>query len=139
MKDRRCTILVVDDDASLRDSLREILGEAGHSVLLAGNGAEALDVLRGRRDVRLVLLDLMMPVMNGLEFLAAKGRDERISRIPVFLMSAHPRQARQVVGVASIFTKPFQTAALLREVQRLCDARRPRARSRGGAGRQTTR
>ena len=141
MTEPRCIALVVDDDAAMRNSLGEVLAEAGHTVVSAANGAEALEVLRAQRDIRVVLLDVMMPVMNGLEFLAAKGRDERISRVPVVLMTAFEQQARQIVGVESVFGKPFETEALLREVRRLCEARRARVRvrSRSGSGRQTTR
>lgn len=131
MKALRCTILVVDDDAAMRDSLRDALQEDGHEVLLAGNGKQALDVLAARGDVAVVLLDVMMPVMNGLEFLAAKLRDQRIAAIPVVLMTAHPQHTRAVVGVATLFAKPFTTAALLKDVRRLCEAERVR---RGGGG-----
>ena len=128
-----CSVLVVDDDASLRDTLREILREEGHCVLLAENGKQALEVLRAHEDVAVVLLDLMMPVMNGLEFLASKLRDPRISGIPVLLMTAHRQHTREIVGVSTIFAKPFTTPALLGEVQRLCE--RNAVRRRGGGGR----
>lgn len=131
-KTPRCTILVVDDEVPMRDSLRDALQDEGHEVLLAGNGKQALQVLAANQDVALVLLDVMMPVMNGLEFLAAKLRDERISAIPVVLMTGHPQHTREVVGVAAIFTKPFTTAALIKEVHRLCESERVRRRGDGG-------
>ena len=132
-KEPRCTVLVVDDDASMRDSLGEALQECGHDVLFAADGSQALEALAARQDVAIVLLDLMMPVMNGLEFVAAKLRDERISRIPVVLMTGHPLHTREVVGVAAVFAKPFATAALIKELHRLCGA--GRVRRRGAAGR----
>jgi CheY-like chemotaxis protein len=119
----RRSVLVVDDDAAMRDSLREVLQEDQRDVLVAGDGRQALEVLAARDDVGVVLLDVMMPVMNGLEFLAAKLRDQRISGIPVVLMTAHAQDTREVVGVATIFTKPFTTSALLKEVHRLCEDR----------------
>lgn len=113
-------VLVVDDDAAMRDSLREILEQEGLTVVLAKNGQEALATVRARRDVNLVLLDIMMPVMNGFEFLAAKMRDPSISSIPVLIMSAHLTTVSQVPGPKAIFSKPFNPAALLEKISELC-------------------
>jgi len=116
----QCHVLVVDDDAAMRDSLRDILEDEGHDVVEAANGQEALATIRSRNDIDLVLLDIMMPVMNGLEFLASKVRDESISSIPVVIMSAHLTTVDRVVGANAIFSKPFNPAALLGKITELC-------------------
>ena len=83
-------ILLVDDDADLRESLAEALEEAGYTVDRAGNGQEALQKLRSHtgpdRPVA-VLLDLLMPVMNGWQFCQLKRRDPAVADIPVIAMS----------------------------------------------------
>jgi CheY-like chemotaxis protein len=112
-------VLVVEDDAAMRDCLREILEEEGHPVLLAENGRDGLQQLR-RSPVSVVLLDVMMPVMNGLEFLAAKLCDEAICDVPVVLMTAHSLDAPQLVGITAAFTKPFKMESLLKQVKALC-------------------
>ncbi|HUJ27489.1 MAG TPA: response regulator [Myxococcales bacterium] len=114
------SVLVVDDDPAMRDSLDEVLRDEGHSVLLAENGLQALELLRAEQKVCLMLLDVMMPVMTGIELLQKKRVEEAIARIPVILMSAFQIDQLPREGVTSIFSKPFDTGALLKEVQRIC-------------------
>ncbi len=128
-----CKVLIVDDDAAMRESMADVLRDEGHRVLVARDGREGIAVLRGDGEISVVLLDVMMPVMNGLEFLAEKIRDPGIAEVPVMLMTAHQQHTREVVGVTTIFTKPFDVRALLREVKRLCA--RTRIRRRGDAAR----
>ena len=116
-------MLIVDDDPAMLDSLREILEDGGYEVVLAANGEEALARLRARPDAAAVLLDLMMPVMNGLECLAAKARDPAILAVPVVLMTAHPIEVRQIVGVTAIYDKPFKPGMLLEALGRICASR----------------
>jgi CheY-like chemotaxis protein len=115
-----CPVLVVDDNAAMRESLRDMLEDEGHAVLLAENGQEALATVRSHPEVHVVLLDIMMPVMNGLEFLAAKVEDPSISSIPVVVMSAHLATVSQPAGANAVFAKPFDSAALLDKVSELC-------------------
>jgi CheY-like chemotaxis protein len=75
------TIMVVDDD-DIRDALGEVLRTTGHEVVTAANGHEALELLRNGVSVCLVLLDLMMPVMDGYRFLEAQREDPDLSSIP---------------------------------------------------------
>jgi CheY-like chemotaxis protein len=85
----RATVLVTDDDSDLRDTLAEILEDGGMAVLTAENGQEALHVLKsGRVAVDMMLLDLMMPVMDGWTVLARMQRDEELRHIPVIVMTA---------------------------------------------------
>src|SRR6476661_1385409 len=90
---RDCLVLVVEDDDDTRDSLQELLGNEGYAVLAAANGAAALSLLRAAPRARtppcdLVILDLMMPVMNGWDFRARQRADPTLAGIPVLLMSA---------------------------------------------------
>ena len=81
-------ILVVEDNDDIRDLLVQVLEEEGYPVESAGNGREALEKLSQSTDPALVLLDLMMPSMNGWEFLDAKKNDPRLSHHKIVTMSA---------------------------------------------------
>lgn len=84
------TVLIVDDDRHLRSSLRLLLEEEGYTVLEAANGAEGLDILRKRPERLIVLLDLMMPEMNGDEVLNVVLADRRLAHWHTYvLMTAH--------------------------------------------------
>ncbi len=113
-------ILVVDDDPAILDVVADILRESGYRVETAVNGAEALRKLAGIRPDA-VLLDLMMPVMDGWTFVAEYRRDAECATIPIVVMSA----ARDVVaaarelGAQACITKPFEIDALLDTVERL--------------------
>ncbi len=113
----RAPVLVVDDDADVRDTLREVLEEAGYDVYCAGNGQEALDVLH-EADPRpgLILLDLMMPVMSGEEMLEALKKVHALAAIPVTIVSASkkPPEARSFLG------KPVDLDELLGIVEKNC-------------------
>jgi CheY-like chemotaxis protein len=123
---RDCVILVVDDDDDTRDTLEELLGHAGYSVLAAANGAAALRLLRAAPQVRdppcdLVILDLMMPVMNGWDFRAKQRADPNLARIPILLMSAggHIATVSDQLEAADYISKPVEVPDLLNKVARL--------------------
>ncbi len=83
------TVLVVDDDRDLRESLCEVLTEEGYAATGAADGKEALDYLRSAAELpRLVFLGLMMPRMNGWQFRDAQKADPRLARIPVAVVTA---------------------------------------------------
>ena len=117
------TVLIVDDYADARASLREMLEELGHPVIEASNGREALDVLLFRRDARisLILLDLHMPVMDGWEFLDVVRSYVSLASIPVLVVSAYaallsPLRQRSLVGAVQA---PFELPKLRALVQAL--------------------
>jgi CheY-like chemotaxis protein len=115
-------VMVVEDDQAIRESLTEVLVEEGFAVTWAANGAEALDLLRGARAPRLILLDLMMPVMDGWEFRRALRQDTALARIPVVIISAEhalPQKA-SALAVDGYLAKPFRLEALLSTVHRYC-------------------
>src|SRR5512132_4356371 len=81
-------ILIVEDDVDVRDALMQVLEFEGYRVTGASNGEEALAALRAGGRPSLILLDLMMPVMNGSQFRAAQLADRALAAIPVIVLSA---------------------------------------------------
>jgi len=109
-------VLIVDDDPSLLEVTSFVLESEGMAVETAKNGEEALALLRSGRLPALVLLDLMMPVMNGWEFLDEVAKDPLLKAIPVVVLTA--AQRAQVSGVVEVLCKPVDLRALLRVVER---------------------
>lgn len=111
-------IFVVDDDADLRETLGQLLTEEGYATTLCENGRAALERLRGGVRPRLILLDLMMPVMNGWEFREAQLRDEGLRGIPVLIMTASQAMDTGALDAAEILHKPVGLAELVDAVER---------------------
>jgi CheY-like chemotaxis protein len=107
-------ILVVDDDPAIRDVVADILEISDYPVQTAVNGAEALEKIRQDQPAA-VLLDLMMPVMDGWEFLRACRNESPCSHVPIVVMSA-AREASDVadeLGAQAFLPKPFELDAIL--------------------------
>lgn len=115
------TILLVDDDPNFREALADLLQSRGYRVSFAGDGAKALQWLGESDAPCLILLDLMMPVMDGHEFLAQRNADPVLAGIPVVVISAgrHPRGS-VVPGADDVLYKPFESDHLIGIVQRFC-------------------
>ncbi len=113
-------ILVVEDDQDTREALAMILDIEGFAVLTAGNGQEALELLKTASPC-LVLLDLMMPVVSGWEFLRYRNMQPELAKIPVILTSALMDGATgaQATGVDAVLQKPVDIARLLGLVRQL--------------------
>jgi CheY-like chemotaxis protein len=113
------TILVVDDDRAIRQTLADILETEGYSVVQAANGAEAL-IQIGESLPRLILLDMRMPVMDGWQFARALKRHGL--RFPIIVITAaqNARQWAQEVEAQDFLAKPFELDDLVEKVQRLC-------------------
>jgi CheY-like chemotaxis protein len=109
-------VLIVDDDPNLLDVTRFVIENEGVAVETARNGEEALALLRAGRLPVLVLLDLMMPVMNGWEFLAVVENDPLLQAIPIVVLTATERA--QVPGASEVLNKPMDLQELLRVVER---------------------
>ncbi|MBS1962375.1 MAG: response regulator [Bdellovibrionales bacterium] len=92
MPEKPKTILLVDDDYDIRTVLCEVLESEGFAVAVAVNGREALNYLEANPVPQLILLDLMMPVMNGFEFREAQTTNPKWADIPVIIMSADGAQ-----------------------------------------------
>lgn len=107
------TVLIVDDDADIRAVLSEFLESEGYAVATAGNGRDALDYLRQHPTTSLILLDLMMPIMNGYQFIAARALDATVSAIPVVVMTARGAVGHGLSGVTRVLPKPMDLDDLL--------------------------
>ena len=118
-------ILVIDDDLDLRSSVAEVLEEAGFQAVTASNGRDALRLLLEEElHPDLILLDLMMPVMDGWAFRAEQAKNLRLDSIPVVLFSAYSVQPEVVdrMKVAGFLKKPMSLRALLDTVERFASA-----------------
>ena len=120
-------ILVVEDDQDIRETLVEVLTDLGFAVASAADGLEALAQLREPEDAWcMVLLDLMMPHMDGREFRVEQLRDPALARIPVVIVSAvaDVTTVANELGVDAHVTKPVTVTKLVEAVERYC----PRSR-----------
>jgi CheY-like chemotaxis protein len=109
--------MVVEDDDRIRETLRDLLQIEGYEVSTAANGREALDQLSIAQP-DLILLDMLMPTMDGAEFLAAMRRDRELAGIPVTVLSAS--RIEPCVAMAPCLRKPFDLDDLLAHVRRYC-------------------
>ena len=108
-------VLVVDDQEINRDSL-EIILEDDYEIIYAENGKEAIDQMRGHaNELSLVLLDLMMPVMNGFEVMEIVREDEQLKHIPIIVLTAEKSAELRALqmGAADFITKPFDMSEVI--------------------------
>jgi CheY-like chemotaxis protein len=116
-------VLIVEDDEDIRADLGAILRIKGFPVDTAANGREALDRLQAGHLPSAMVLDLMMPVMNGWELRAAMRADPAFASIPVVVVSGAGRIAAEEVEMlapAAVLVKPFELSQLLELVARYC-------------------
>ncbi len=119
-----CQLLLVEDDAELRAAMADTLADHGYEVLEAANGNQAIVTARTGGPA-LILLDLMMPVMDGWTFLRHRAADLVLSAIPVIVLSAQRDvELAADASVLQVMTKPAEIADLLAAISRVCDARR---------------
>ena len=116
-------ILVVDDDEYSRLMMVTLLDLKGYSVVTAANGAEALRVARQQLP-SLILLDLIMPVMDGVEFRRHQREEPRLRDIPVVCLSARhdARERANELGFAAFLSKPFDLETVIAAVREICPA-----------------
>lgn len=113
-------IITVEDDPDIRETVCSILEDEGYEVKAFENGKQALDALKETPQASLILLDWMMPVMSGGEFLVARCfMPESVSKVPVVVVSAF-QQIGKPTGVNAFIKKPFKIENLLRIVQENC-------------------
>lgn len=114
---RSGSILLVDDYDEAREAIREALEDAGHVVLEARNGRDALEQLTTSADARvgMIVLDLQMPVMDGWQFLRLLNSYVNLSHIPVLIVSAHPSRLDQVTypAIVGSLNPPYELDQLL--------------------------
>ncbi len=119
------SVLVVDDDYGIRRLLRQELENAGFDVRLASDGAEALSAARNDPP-ELIVMDVLMPVLNGYDAAILLKRDEQTRGIPILMLScSDARQPTPQLTVESMLPKPLETETLIREMRRLLSAFNP--------------
>jgi CheY-like chemotaxis protein len=117
-----CLVLLVEDDIALSEALADTLRDEGYEVACACDGVEALDYLRGGARPDIILLDLMMPRMNGETFRAEQQKDPTIADIPIVVISAggDSKEKSFELGAAGYLPKPVNLDALLQTVDQHC-------------------
>jgi CheY-like chemotaxis protein len=115
------TVLIVEDDEVIRDVLQQLLQYQGYETLTANHGRDALEKLPNMAQPALLLMDLMMPVMNGWELLAELRRDPRWQQLPVIILSAGG-EAQQLLEdpYVRFLKKPLRMNSLLQLVKTFC-------------------
>jgi CheY-like chemotaxis protein len=118
----RRTLLLVEDDIDVRETMVDVLTSARHHVVSAVNGADALKKIAGIERPCLIILDLMMPDMDGFEFLERLKDHPHAPEFPVLVVSAHDALARaaRYPGVLGTLRKPFDVEELLAWVNEHC-------------------
>lgn len=111
-------ILVIEDDTSIRELLVELLESEGYSVASAVNGLEGLKYLRSEKIPDLILIDLMMPVMDGYSFRTEQLKDVEWSKIPTVVMSAEANAKEKMKNfkITAFLSKPVELETILKTV-----------------------
>jgi CheY-like chemotaxis protein len=119
---RRQTVLVIDDDREVCESLRTLLQLDGYKVKTARDGQDALEQLRGGLRPCIILLDLVMPAMDGQHFRAEQLRDPEFAHIPVVVLSGHydPQQNAASLGAVASLRKPADIDTVLQLIEAHC-------------------
>jgi CheY-like chemotaxis protein len=117
------SILIVDDEFGIRESLSQLLEDEGFQVTAVADGEEALDyLLLGQKHPCLILLDLMMPGLNGWDFIQEQRRNPILASVPVAIISARRDLHLQAaaLGVEDYIEKPVDVDTLFQVVERYC-------------------
>ena len=116
-------ILVVDDSALIHQMYHLVMNRYNCTIVDAMNGQEALDVLAIQKDIELILLDINMPVMNGLQFMEKAAPIGIISKIPVIIISTEGKEEDTIrglkLGAKGYLKKPFHPSALHELIEKL--------------------
>lgn len=122
----RGTVLVVEDDPELLLSLSEVIESEGYCVACARHGLEALGRLRGGIRPSVILLDLMMPIMNGWQFRYEQRQDSDLAKIPVVVVSAKSDSQQHAAWLEAdgYISKPIDLDVLFDMLARYCDGGR---------------
>jgi CheY-like chemotaxis protein len=121
------TVLVVEDDPDIRDAVVEILQDEGYGVSAAADGRQALDLLETLAPLPdIILLDLMMPVMNGFQFREEQLKKPELARVPVLIVTAdaNAMAKAEALQAAGFIQKPLKIQPLLDTIERLLSQER---------------
>ena len=114
------TIFIIEDDRDTREMLGQFLELEGYHVETATNGQQALERLTGGLKACVILLDLMMPVMDGWQFRREQVRDATLASIPVIVVSAAGRERLERIEANAYISKPVDLDELLKQVTTYC-------------------
>ena len=127
MENHKYHILIVEDDKEIRDGVEIYLKNQGYQVWKAANGKEGLEIV-AQEEIHLAILDIMMPVMDGITLCRHLKEDVRTSHIPVILLTAkdslQDKEEGYQVGADSYLTKPFSASLLRSRINNLLDSRK---------------
>jgi CheY-like chemotaxis protein len=114
-------VLVIEDDPDTQDAICGLLEFSGYRAVGVSNGREALDFLKTHSAPNVIVLDLMMPVMNGWEFRDLQRADESLAKIPVVVISASGTPQNVVMGTGAVdyVPKPFDPDLLVAAIERI--------------------
>jgi DNA-binding response OmpR family regulator len=118
------TVMIVEDDREIRISLKDILEDEGYNVLSASNGQEALEMLYTADSLPcFIILDLMMPVLDGIGFRKVQAINSQLSMIPTAIVSADGQLTKkaELAGVNDFIKKPINLDELFALVKKYCD------------------
>jgi two-component system chemotaxis response regulator CheY len=119
------TVLVVDDSATMRQQTRTLLQTNGYSVVEAGNGAEGLEAAKGAA-IGLVIVDVNMPVMNGIEMIGKLRKMDKYDKTPIFVLTTESSgnivSQGKAAGATAWIVKPFNPQILLAAVKKVLPA-----------------
>ena len=116
----RSTVLIVEDDFDTREMLGRFLELEGYAVESASNGRQALDRLEEGAQACVILLDLMMPVMDGWQFRREQVQKQELAAIPVIVVSAAGRDRLQQIHADAYLSKPVDLDELLQQIRQFC-------------------
>jgi CheY-like chemotaxis protein len=115
-----CPVLIVEDDDDLREMMAQLLSLEGFQAAAVANGQEALEYLRQGTAPDLILLDMMMPVMDGWEFRRRQKSDPSMAEVPVIVLSALDQGRITDISAEAILKKPLDFDRLLELVRTYC-------------------
>jgi CheY-like chemotaxis protein len=115
------TVLIVEDDVDTREMLGRFLELEGYRVETACNGRQALDQLEAGSKACVIVLDLMMPVMDGWQFRREQARRDSLAKIPVIVVSAAGRERISQIDADAYLSKPVDLEELLARIGRYCE------------------
>jgi CheY-like chemotaxis protein len=115
-------ILIVEDDADLREMMAQLVSLEGYLASTVANGREALEYMHQHGAPKLILLDLMMPVMDGWEFRRQQRRDPMLAKVPVVVLSALDKGRAADLDATEFLKKPIDFDRLLELVHGYCDS-----------------
>jgi CheY-like chemotaxis protein len=116
----RSTVLIVEDDLDTREMLGRFLELEGYAVEAASNGRQALERLEEGARACVILLDLMMPVMDGWQFRREQVQNQALAGIPVIVVSAAGRDRLQQINADAYLSKPVDLDELLQQIRQFC-------------------